>query len=116
MSHTTQVTASEGSNTYYILCNDTIGNLMADYYELSFTYTPPTQTVSNRSTTDSEGIAVVDLNDIPSGADQMTIQTGSQLQTRSITFSSGVTSMRINARVLANEAPVPGKTLKFELS
>ena len=68
------------------------------------------------TTTDENGVATAYLNDIPLGADKLTIQIGSQSTTKSFSTSPGVQSVQISARVFVKGSPVFGKTVEFEIS
>ena len=106
----TTITAAEGFNTLKVWVFDGT-NWGSD--SASFTVSSK---VSNTSTTDENGTATAYLNDIPSGADKLTIQIGSQSTTKSFSTSPGVQSVRISVRVLVKGNPVSGKTVEFEVS
>jgi len=114
--HTVNIAATQGENTYYILCNDTVGNSMTQAYQVNFTYTPPVQNVSNSSNTDGNGIvsSFLDISELTPRRLKMII--GTQEIDKPFLRSEGVQTVRISIKVRANEKPVTRKKVKFEIS
>ena len=76
----------------------------------------PVVSVFNSTTTDPAGIGNVSLSGIPLTASNISYSVGSRSFSRSFSFSSDVSAVRISARVTLQGTPASGKTLGFEVS
>lgn len=117
----TSLTAANGSNSLTVWASDGSNWGSASVsFTVSLPQAPPlnntTNAVSNSTITGSDGIGNASLNGISSGASRLALTVSSQTQAKAFSLSSGVTSVRIYAKVTSKGTPVPSKTLSFEIS
>ena len=107
------LTLGNGAYALNITANDTFGNVNSSAVSFNVSILP---SVSNSTTTDSNGIGNVSLNGIPQGASRIVYSVGSNSYLRSFSVSSGVSSVRFSARATLQGTPASGKALSFNIS